>query len=219
VSWLSYKWFIAFTVLALVITTGFEWSATYQVHNEISEARKSTWRRLVTTLIDVVYMPGARRKALSDHGTRLILVGGTWLGLVIGGLAPVLLPELDVSNVLIWRIIGSVVLLAGAALRITSVRRLGLAAHRIIRADSTVVLVTTGPYRVMRHPAYAASLLIYLGIGLELGNVVSIAACLVLPFASRLPRIYIEEEVLRSVYGRQYIDYSARVRRMIPGVW
>lgn len=41
-----------------------------------------------------------------------------------------------------------------------------------VRADQPVI--RTGPYRVVRHPSYTAGIMMYIGIGLALGNWVSL---------------------------------------------
>ena len=69
-------------------------------------------------------------------------------------------------------------------------------------------VISTGPYRIVRHPMYAGAALYMIGI-------------LVLPliFGALFVRIFIEEAALRQGLPG-YGDYAARVRyRLIPGVW
>lgn len=75
-------------------------------------------------------------------------------------------------------------------------------------------LVTRGPYRVVRHPMYAAELLSNAGFvlaNLSWRNAVAMAVML----GTIVWRIAREERIIA-----QYADYAARVRwRLVPGVW
>jgi protein-S-isoprenylcysteine O-methyltransferase Ste14 len=76
-------------------------------------------------------------------------------------------------------------------------------------------MVRSGPYRLMRHPMYAAALLISLGLA---GLVQSLALLLVflvyLLLVLRL--IPFEEKRLLTVYGEPYEIYQRKVRKLIP---
>jgi protein-S-isoprenylcysteine O-methyltransferase Ste14 len=76
-------------------------------------------------------------------------------------------------------------------------------------------LVTRGPYRLIRHPFYAGTLLGALAIQLTCLSWVTIAMLgLLVPFHFSLN---VEEERLESVYGAAYVAYKARTRfRLFP---
>jgi protein-S-isoprenylcysteine O-methyltransferase Ste14 len=78
--------------------------------------------------------------------------------------------------------------------------------------------VSTGPYAFVRHPMYAGGLLMFLGMPLQLGSWLGVAAlALMVPLLA--VRIVMEERTLRAEL-EGYRDYAARVRyRMIPGLW
>jgi protein-S-isoprenylcysteine O-methyltransferase Ste14 len=79
-------------------------------------------------------------------------------------------------------------------------------------------VVTTGPYRYVRHPMYAGASLLFVGTPLLLGSVYGLALvpAWLLLLAFRVP---IEERMLREKLDG-YEDYTRRVRyRLIPGVW
>ncbi len=77
-------------------------------------------------------------------------------------------------------------------------------------------LITTGPYRYVRHPSYTGTLLIFLGFGLCLLNFLSLLVLVVPITAAFLWRIHVEEAALRDAFGEGYRDYAARTRRIIP---
>ena len=89
---------------------------------------------------------------------------------------------------------------------------------RTVQVESSQSLIDTGLYRVVRHPMYSASILIFLALPLVLGSFVSFLIFLCYP-PLMVKRIAGEEEVLeRELEG--YSEYKARVRyRLIPFVW
>jgi protein-S-isoprenylcysteine O-methyltransferase len=77
-------------------------------------------------------------------------------------------------------------------------------------------LVTTGPYRHLRHPSYTGALVAALGFGLALGHWTS-ALVLVLGWSAGIAyRIRVEETALRDTFGASYDEYASRTRRLIP---
>jgi protein-S-isoprenylcysteine O-methyltransferase Ste14 len=114
-------------------------------------------------------------------------------------------------------ILGDVLLLAGW-LGILAVFRENSFAAATIRVDEGQTVISTGPYAVVRHPMYAAALLMLLGIPIALGSwwgALVIAA--VMPaLAWRL----LDEERLLSRDLDGYADYCRTVRwRLVPRIW
>ncbi len=79
-------------------------------------------------------------------------------------------------------------------------------------------IVAHGPYRLVRHPGYAASLLAMLGGGVALGSWVAMAPIVVF-FVLFIRRTLVEDRLLqRELEG--YAEYAQRVRyRLIRGVF
>ena len=79
-------------------------------------------------------------------------------------------------------------------------------------------VVDTGLYGVVRHPMYAATLLMFLSMPLVLGSPISLAIMLAYPVLIA-GRIRNEEEVLmRELPG--YAEYTRKVKyRLVPGIW
>lgn len=104
---------------------------------------------------------------------------------------------------------GAILLLGGVWAYIRALRTLN-------RALATGALTTTGPYAVVRHPAYAAWILgILPGISLLCGSWPVLLTPL-LAYASFRLSIAEEEEHLRRTYGEEYQRYAASVPRLIP---
>ena len=153
-----------------------------------------------------------------DRGSTELAVGlaygGPMLGLAASRLAGWQMPG---AGTLGLYLAGLVVLWTGIGLRWWAVRTLG----RFFRTEVVIQpehrLVTSGPYRLLRHPAYTGALLASAGLGLALGSWLSLALCLLLPLAGYLWRIRIEEQALLRLPG--YAEYAARTRRLIPLFW
>jgi protein-S-isoprenylcysteine O-methyltransferase Ste14 len=80
-------------------------------------------------------------------------------------------------------------------------------------------VVTNGPYRMVRHPAYAGGLLICIGVGLMSANWVGLAAMTLLPLAVIVWRIHIEENALLTTLDGRYRSYASHHKRLVPLIW
>jgi protein-S-isoprenylcysteine O-methyltransferase Ste14 len=79
-------------------------------------------------------------------------------------------------------------------------------------------VVTTGPYRYVRHPMYAGAMLFFLGTPLLLGSWYGLALA-PLMMGMLAVRAVMEERMLTAEL-EGYADYAARVRyRLIPLIW
>jgi protein-S-isoprenylcysteine O-methyltransferase Ste14 len=75
-------------------------------------------------------------------------------------------------------------------------------------------LVTTGPYRYMRHPIYAA-ILLFLWTGVAVSSSPLSVALGLIATAMLALRIAFEERLVRRRYP-EYDDYARRTKRVIP---
>jgi len=87
-----------------------------------------------------------------------------------------------------------------------------------IQSDRGHTVVSTGPYRFVRHPMYAGFALYVFGTALLLGSYWGLAGGVVLIVLVARRAVLEEGELLRGLEG--YDAYMRRVRyRLIPGVW
>lgn len=108
------------------------------------------------------------------------------------------------------------VFLAGVGLRAWAIHELGAAySHRVVPMSDSG-LICSGPYRVLRHPAYAGMLLANIGFVGYFASPWSVAA-LALLAAAMFWRIRVEEAVL--VRSSEYREFARYRRRIVPGVW
>jgi protein-S-isoprenylcysteine O-methyltransferase Ste14 len=87
-----------------------------------------------------------------------------------------------------------------------------------IQSERGHTVISSGPYRFVRHPGYTAGLLAAITSGIALGSWIS---TFIAPIALALLvwRTMVEDQMLqRDLPG--YADYAARVQyRLVPGVW
>ena len=87
-----------------------------------------------------------------------------------------------------------------------------------IQTDRGHVVCDTGPYRFVRHPSYAGSILPLFGIVLALGSVWTLIPAAVATIIG-LVRTALEDQTLQEELSG-YRDYAQRVRyRLIPGIY
>jgi protein-S-isoprenylcysteine O-methyltransferase len=107
----------------------------------------------------------------------------------------------------------------GLALRWYSIFHLGRFFTTNVAIAKDHYLIDTGPYRFVRHPSYAGSLVAALGFGLSFANWASLLIIFVPKCAVTLWRIHIEEEALLGALGEPYRRYAQRTRRLIPLIY
>ncbi|HIH74380.1 MAG TPA: isoprenylcysteine carboxylmethyltransferase family protein [Methanosarcina sp.] len=112
---------------------------------------------------------------------------------------------------------GALLTVSGTILRVWGIWTLGNYFSVHIEIKDNHKLIASGPYRFIRHPAYAGNILQAVGIPLILNAYYSLSISAVLVFLF-LYRLKLEEEVLvREVKG--YRDYVKRTYRLIPKLW
>jgi protein-S-isoprenylcysteine O-methyltransferase Ste14 len=111
---------------------------------------------------------------------------------------------------------GCFLALAGAALVLRSRVELGSAWSFAAKADQSTGLVTTGPYRIVRHPIYLGFALLAMGQALAFE---SWPACFIVLFGivpTFVWRARTEEKVLSRTFGERYEVYRQRTKMIIP---
>jgi protein-S-isoprenylcysteine O-methyltransferase Ste14 len=154
-----------------------------------------------------------------DRGNRWVIPA-----LVLIGLFAAFLPAYTDRNEF-WtldgdtaRWLGVGLFAVGGGLRLWPVFVLGHRFSGLVAIQPGHILVTSGVYRLIRHPSYLGLLVNSLGWGLAFrsGVGVLLAALMVPPLVAR---IRAEERLLRSEFGAEYDAYRARTSRLIPGLY
>ena len=137
---------------------------------------------------------------------RITSLGGTFLA---AGMPRLTMPEMT-----LWQQ-GAVYVLIGAG-ALAAMAALGWLGKAFAIMPEARNLVTTGPYAHVRHPLYAAQIVIVLGLILQYQQ----------PWSLLLGGAVIAFQVIRSLYEErvltqafpEYDAYRARTKRFIPGV-
>ncbi|MGZ4853489.1 MAG: methyltransferase family protein, partial [Halobacteriota archaeon] len=106
----------------------------------------------------------------------------------------------------------------GIVLRQWSIAVLGRYFSPTVGVQEGQTVVDRGPYRLVRHPAYTGLLMLYIGLGFVIqswGAVLVLIAFFAVAFGYR---IHVEERVLTSKLGDEYVSYAKRTKRLIPYV-
>lgn len=114
-------------------------------------------------------------------------------------------------------IIADILILLGYGLFVLVLRENSYAS-RVVEVEAGQRVIATGPYAVVRHPMYAAAIVIFIATPVALGSwwALLTAPALVAFFVARIRN---EEQVLlQELEG--YSDYLQTTRyRLVPGVW
>lgn len=155
-----------------------------------------------------------------DRGTFFLIVVLISAGITAAFWAQHLVPAARMALPMVPRVWTAVTLIwLGIFLRVWAVLTLGRHFRTSVRILDDHKLVTSGPYRVLRHPSYTGGLITVFGFGLGLGNWVSLAAAFAGIFISYSVRIFVEEKALREHFGEAFEAHSKRTWAVLPPLW
>jgi protein-S-isoprenylcysteine O-methyltransferase len=115
--------------------------------------------------------------------------------------------------------VGAALVWLGIAFRLWAVRTLGRYFRVTVTTQDDHRLIDTGPYRRFANPSYTGALVTLAGIGVGIGNCVSLAALVLLPVAGFAVRIRVEEASLGRRFGEAFARYRADRWVLIPFLW
>ncbi len=112
-----------------------------------------------------------------------------------------------------WSLVGIVPVALGVALDLVADAALEKHGTTVKPFEKSSSLVTTGAYRVCRHPMYLGFVLILSGLATLMGSVTPFV--LVLAFVVLIERtsIRVEEQMMAATFGEAWREYAARVGR------
>jgi|SRR5579871_1688479 len=154
-----------------------------------------------------------------DRSNRWVLVPFIVIGLALG-FVPAYTDRIGFLTIdgdaVRW--LGVALTAIGGTLRIYPVYVLGNRFSGLVAIQQGHRLVTTGIYRVIRHPSYLGLFISAAGWSLAFrsGLGLIMTACFVPPLVSRMNS---EEALLASQFGAEYDAYRARTFRLLPGIY
>ena len=160
---------------------------------------------------------GSRRAESPDSGSLRLLLTGQWIALMAA---------LPLAFFNVWAFpaaamrplfsVGVTLILLGSLLRRYCWRALGEYFTGDVRARLNQPVIRTGPYRLVRHPSYTGGIMMFIGIGLGLGSILSFLLLTLMTIAAYGYRVAVEERALLEAIGEPYRSYMSECKRFIP---
>jgi protein-S-isoprenylcysteine O-methyltransferase Ste14 len=116
-------------------------------------------------------------------------------------------------------VVGVTLFILGGALFVWARRTLGKSDSGHLSVKAGQQLVQSGPYRAVRHPAYAGYLWMASGIAAGYSSLAGIASTIFVLLPCMIYRIHVEDALLAEHFGDQFDRYRCQVKRLVPGVW
>lgn len=149
----------------------------------------------------------------SDRGSGLFillsLLGSIWIANAFAASGFALLPAAAFYA-------GLAMMVVGMAFRFWAVASLRSFFSYTVQIKEGHHVIESGPYRFVRHPAYAGSLLTMVGVCFALQSWGAVLLVGVVFLAAFGYRMRVEEKALVGSLGGEYLSYAKRVKRMIP---
>ena len=144
-------------------------------------------------------------------GAFALLGPGEWFG-------HTLLVEQFVPHSILFQSIGLLLCVVGAALACWARHVLGENWSATVQLKDSHQLMTSGPYRAIRHPIYSGLLLLFSGNAVLVGDWRGVLAVTIV-FVSFWRKLRLEESWLHNHFGETYRQYAQRSRALIPGLF
>lgn len=122
------------------------------------------------------------------------------------------------SHVPVWLVLASDAMMLVGYVLFIRIMLYNEYAFRTIEIQNGQKLISTGPYAVVRHPMYAAGLLMYMFIPLALGSLWAYIPLAFLPAMLAFRLLDEEKALIKDLEG--YKQYTKKVKyRLVPRVW
>ena len=117
------------------------------------------------------------------------------------------------------QILGLFIIWLGSTLFVWARRVLGKFYSGHLSVIEGQPLIQHGPYRLIRHPAYAGYLFIALGLSIGYSSMGGLLIILCLLIPTVIYRIRVEDAVLAEHFGHQFERYARTTKRLFPYIW
>jgi protein-S-isoprenylcysteine O-methyltransferase Ste14 len=114
-----------------------------------------------------------------------------------------------------WNLLGIVPLAIGIILNLVADGVFKKTGTTVKPFEESTTLITTGVFRISRHPMYVGMVLILIGIAVLLGSLTPYAVILVFIVLMEIIFIRAEERMLQEKFGEAWLAYKEKVRRWI----
>jgi protein-S-isoprenylcysteine O-methyltransferase Ste14 len=111
---------------------------------------------------------------------------------------------------------GLLLLIVGGAVTLVGRAQLARFGSGVLHIEEGHRLITTGVFRLIRHPIYAGGVLGVVGFYMAFRSVVMLVLVSLLYFIVIRHRMLFEEEMLIEEFGDEYREYMKRTKRLFP---
>ena len=118
-----------------------------------------------------------------------------------------------------WAIAGLSCLILGTAFRLWAINTLKSNFAAVVQIKQHQQLVTSGPYRWLRHPSYTGAWIAMIGAALLMHSYIGLVIMGPGMLLVYMRRIAVEERALEAGFGQAYTNMKRNTQRLLPGVW
>lgn len=157
--------------------------------------------------------------SLADRGSRSVIRLSLLVAYAAAFITRKFMPSATIGSEILASSIGLVLMWCGISLRLWSFQTLGHYFTFIVQTSPDQRVISTGPYRMVRHPSYAGIVLVLIGLGFMIANWASLVVLVVISLCGLVYRIIVEERALLRDLGGRYQSYARGRKRLIPFIW
>ena len=155
----------------------------------------------------------------ADRGTAAQIVWSVYLTQLLGVMEAVMVRYPASFE---WDTVSTIALIAvvsGLILRIWAVLTLGRYFTWFITVYEDHRVIRSGPFRLVRHPAYCGAWILFVASLVFLHAWVGAAASFIFQLYAYVRRIHYEEAMMVEKLGDSYKSYATEVKALVPLLW
>ncbi|HOZ40850.1 MAG TPA: isoprenylcysteine carboxylmethyltransferase family protein [Flavobacteriales bacterium] len=118
-----------------------------------------------------------------------------------------------------WTGSGILLLTFGTAFRLWAINTLKNNFAATVQIKQGQQLITSGPYRWLRHPSYTGAWIAMIGAALLMHSYLGLVLMGPGMLLVYMQRIAVEERTLEQAFGQAYTNMKMNTQRLVPGVW
>lgn len=127
--------------------------------------------------------------------------------------------QMNSSIQILLTIFSGILAIASVWLGLSAVKTLGKQWNIKAQIIEGHELITTGPYKIVRHPIYSALFGLLIVTGYSITQLWAFIIAIVLYFIGTIFRTRVEEQLLIQHFGDQYEKYKKKVPAIIPFIF